>query len=245
MDEKYAEPNGPVKGRVSSLTGVLIPATVYPAFRTRFYTLVRAAMSDPPGIINPIPVIRAANIFPHFGSDDERRFKFANDLVDILIELDLKVYRFGYLRSPVTVATFADEKAFLGICFHGLLWTLKQELERTQIWPVMETDGSPVQDREFAGAVQTLDYLTARLPGVSMAINNENLGELLYATKRSPSGTAADFAAYLRHMAYLLRKGLPLTPFKQRLAEIGTRLDAVVAYDETIDIKPTNGSAIP
>jgi hypothetical protein len=237
MDEKYAEPNGPAKGRVTSLTGVLIPAIVYPAFRTRFYTLVTAVMSDPSGVINPLPIIHAANIFPHFGSDDERRFKFVNDLADILIELNLRIYRVGYLRSPKAVAMFADEKSFLGICFLGLISVLKPELNTTQIWPVMETDGSPLQDRTFAGMIQSTDYLTTRLSGASMTIDNENLGELLYATKRSPSGTAADFAAYLRHMVYLLREDLPLTPFKRRLAEIGARLDAVVAYDETIDMK--------
>ena len=76
MDEKYAEQSGPPRTRITSLTGVLIPATVQPVFRNRYYQLVTNTIADPPNAISEMPLIHAASMFPQFGKDDSKRFEF-------------------------------------------------------------------------------------------------------------------------------------------------------------------------
>jgi hypothetical protein len=137
------------------------------------------------------------------------------------------------------VEVFGDEGSILGLCFQGLLDVLKTEMRTSQIWPVMEIDRSPKQDRAFAGTIRWLDHMTVRLPGI-VSIDNQNIGEVLYSTKQSAHGTVADFVAYLRHAAYLGRENLvPLTPFKQRLVEIAQPLDKVVGFEEIITMQFT------
>jgi hypothetical protein len=237
MDEKYAEQGGPVRSRVTSLSGVLVPASLHQVFRQRFYQIVVETMRDPEGIINELPEIHAANIFPQFGDDDGRRFDFIEGLVDLVVSLGIKIFRVGYVRSPQMVETFGDERSVLGLCFHGLLDVLKTEMQTSQIWPVMEIDRSAKQDSTFAGAIRRLDHMTQRLPR-SVSIDNQNLGEVLYSTKQSAHGTVADFVAYLRHAAYLDRENLiPLTQFKKRLVEISKPLDKVVGFEEVITMQ--------
>jgi hypothetical protein len=239
MDEKYAEPGGPVRSRVTSLSGVLVPASIHQVFRQRFYQIAVETMADPDGTINALPEIHAAKIFPEFGDDDGRRFDFVRKLVDLVVSLDIKIFRVGYVRSPQMVEMFGDETSILGLCFQSLLGVLKTEMQTSQIWPVMEIDRSPKQDRAFAGTIRWLDHMTVRLPGI-VSIDNQNIGEVLYSTKQSAHGTVADFVAYLRHAAFLDRENLiPLTPFKRRLVEISKPLDNVIGFEEIITMQFT------
>ena len=240
MDEKYAEQSGPPRTRITSLTGVLIPAAIQPTFRNRYYQLVTNTIADPPNTISEMPLVHAASMFPQFGADDSKRFEFVRGLVEIVTDLSLKIYRVGYFRTPEMVRVFGDdEKNTLGLCVLGLLGVLSGELQTSQIWPVMEIDQTAAQDAAFAGFIQRVDYLTTRLPPGTVSINNETLGELHYVTKKSAHGTVADFAAYLRHVRYLAHEGITLTPFKQRLAAIAEPLDSVTAYDEVIEMNFT------
>jgi hypothetical protein len=151
------QPGGPVRSRVTSLSGVLVPASIHQAFRQRFYQIVVETMRDPENTINALPEIHAANLFPQFGDDDTRRFDFVEKLVDLIVSLDIKIFRVGYVRSSQMVEMFGDEKTILGMCFYGLLGVLKAEMQASQIWPVMEIDRSTQQDRAFAGAIRWLE----------------------------------------------------------------------------------------
>jgi hypothetical protein len=55
--------------------------------------------------------------------------------LDVVVSLDIKIFRVGYVRSPQMVETFGDEKSVLGQCFQGLLRVLKTEMQTSQIWP--------------------------------------------------------------------------------------------------------------
>lgn len=237
MDEKYAEPKGPIASRVTSLTGVLVSPTAHTSFRQSYYELLVETMRDPPGTIHQLPQVHAAQMFPELGDDDARRFEFVERLVDLVVSSSFRIYRVGYVRTPQMAETFAPERTTLGLCFFGLLDVLGNELATSQIWPVMEFDGTAAQDLAFAGFVRGLDHYSVRIPA-SVSLDNQNIGEVLYSTKQSAYGAVADFASYLRHIAYLDREGLvPLTPFKQRMAEIARPLQHVVAYDQVITMK--------
>lgn len=238
MDEKYAERRGPVASRVTALTGVLVNPLAHASFRQRYYELLVETMRDPVGTINQLPQVHAARMFPEFGADDTRRFEFVKRLVDIFVLFNFRIYRVGYVRTPQMAATFGrDERSVLGLCFFGLLGALRDELATSQIWPVMERDGSPMQDSAFAGFIRGLDHYSVRIP-TAVSLDNQNMGEVLYSTKHSAYGAVADFASYLRNVAYLKHEKLvPLTPFKLRLAELAGPLETLVAFDKTITMQ--------
>jgi hypothetical protein len=82
-----------------------------------------------------------------------------------------------------------------------------------------------------------LDYMTVRLGKESVSVDNRNLGEVLYTTKRSAHGSVVDCVAYLLHLAFLRSIGHTQTAFKQRLADIASGLSSAIACDEVIELK--------
>jgi hypothetical protein len=131
-------------------------------------------MGEQEGVVRPVPLIHAANLLPD--ANDEVRIAFLHSLVNLINELKFQIYHVGYRTTPQIVSMFSGERGVLGLCFSGMLSCLKKELARSQVWPVMEIDRTPEQDRAFAGLIQHLDYLTARLGPTAMSIKNENLG---------------------------------------------------------------------
>ena len=64
-----------------------------------------------------------------------------------------------------------------------------------------------------------------------MWMKDSNFGELFYMTKASGYGSVVGCVAYLLHAKWLHSRGFPLKPYKERLAEIATKLDTV-EFDE-------------
>jgi len=237
MDEKYADPKLPAAMQITSLTGLLVTADNHAIFRAQFYGLLTKIMGDLENTISPLPVVHAADMFREFGSDDSKRYAFTEGLVDIIAATGAQIFRVGYVWSAKMRNTFKTEQAVLGICFGGLLRMLSEELAAHQIWPVMETDRTAMQDQTFAGSIRNVDYYTVRLDWVTMTLDNKNLGEVLFSTKNSAYGAAVDFAAYLLHLRHLRSHGLAMTPFKERLADIAAPLDASVRRNEVIEMQ--------
>lgn len=237
MDEKYADPALPPAMRVTSLTGILVDPETHASFREQFYSLLNKIRSDPDNAISALTAIHAAELFPEYGNDDSRRIEFVEGLVDLMVANQIRIFRVGYVWSPKMKELFKTEKAVLGICFDGILRTLTNELKANQIWPVMETDRTSIQDQTFAGFIRNLDYYTTRLSAASMSLDNSNLGEVLFSTKNSTYGTCVDFAAYLLHLRFLKSQGLTLTPFKEQLAAIAAPLGEVTERNETIEMQ--------
>jgi hypothetical protein len=242
MDEKYAEQSAPAHARATSLTGILIPTSKHREFRAGFYKLVNKAIGDPDGLISPMPVIHAMALLP--GTDDDTKFNSLEGLVSLINNLEFRTYRVGYRPTSALLALPGMTKqGIVGLCFMGMLGCLKEALTTSVIWPVMEIDQTAAQDRAFAGMLQNADYLTARLGASAMSLDNENLGEVLYTTKRSAYGSTVDCVAYLLDAKFLRTIGQPLTPFKARLADIASGLDPTIAFDEVIEIRFENPPA--
>jgi hypothetical protein len=235
MDEKFADQGAPPPARVTSLTGVLIPTEVHRVFRARFYRLVLDALGEKEGVIQPLPAIHASNLLP--GAADETRFAFLNGLVNLVTELKFQIYRIGYRTTPEILAMTGGESRVIGLCFSSMLFCLEKELASSAVWPVMEIDRTSAQDRAFAGLMQNIDYITACLGPQIMSISNENLGEVLYTTKRSAYGSVVDCVAYLLHLGFLSSIGHFQTPFKTRIAEIASGVRSIIAFDEVIELR--------
>ena len=243
MDEKYADQGAPPQARAISLTGVLVPATVHPEFRRQYYKLLAVALGATKTQIPAIPKVHAASLLPD--ATDDVRYVFLEGIVSAVCRLGFRTYRVGYLKTPEIMNLFKSEKNVVGICFSSMLRCIVPELTTSIIWPVMESDGSEVQDLSFAGSVQFMDYITPLVGQVNVTISNENLGEVLYTRKRSAHGAVVDCVGYLLHLKWLRSIGQTQTPYKERLADIAEGLMPAVAYDEIIRMRVGNTSDLP
>nr|WP_294520990.1 hypothetical protein [uncultured Rhodopila sp.] len=239
MDEKYADRAAEPDCRVTALTGVLIPTGTHAAFRKRFYEIISDILPAADGVVPAMPLIHASSLLPD-APDDDVRCRFLGSLIDLVLEFDFRVYRIGYYTTAEALSLFKTEKALIGLCFQSMLNCLESELLRSQIWPIMEIDRSPDQDKLFAGSIQNLDYYTSRLRPGSVSFNNQNLGEVLYTTKRSSYGCIVDSISYLLHIRFLRLYGKAQTAFKERLADVASKIEPAIARNEVIKFRVQN-----
>lgn len=206
MDENYAEPGARPQSTSVSLTGLLVPTAKNREFRSGYYTLVHQALQDPAGTVSPMPTIHAMELFPD--KDDATKLRFLEGIVELAVDVWFRVYRIGYHPTPeLTRLTGMTKQGIVGLCFASMLFCLKDALTSAVIWPVMEIDQTPDQDRSFAGSMQFTDFMNSRFGGDGLSIDYENLGEVVYSTKRSAYGSAVDCVAYLLHAKFLREIG--------------------------------------
>ena len=241
MDEHYSDPNTYRSNVIhrrqaaTSLTGVTVPVSIHRNFRKQYYQAVAEAISRADNVIQSLPIIHASNLFPD--RDDFVKLDFLRKIVFMTIEFGLKVYRVGYYETPELVQTTGGRTGILGLCFSSLLYCLSEELAENELWPVMETDRSASQDEAFAGHIQRIDYFTALIGKANVLIDNANLGELHYSSKKSVYGAVTDCISYLLDARSLKSAGAAITPFKKQIAAIADGLTPSIVFDEIITMK--------
>ncbi|RUM06555.1 hypothetical protein EFB14_30955 [Rhizobium fabae] len=216
-----------------ALTGLLVPAGIRSEFRDRFYRAVGEALDLPANTIPPMPQIHGSSLFPD--RPDDVKLRFLEKIAKACVDLELSVVRSGYYWTPELKRMFPTPKDTLGPCFLNMLW-FATSLKSKEVWPVIETDQSAQQDRAFAGAIQTLDYVTTNVSRLSLSVDNSNLGEVLYCSKRSIYGTVVDLVSYLLDARFLTQKGFAVTEYKENLARIAARLNPIILRDEIIEM---------
>lgn len=242
MDEKYADTKLPRAARITALTGLVVPADGHRRFRERFYSLLNRVVASPDGTIPTMPIIHAADLLPE--QDDAAKHQFFEGIVSIVLDLEFSIYRVGYRTTKELLSMFSgSESEIVRLSFLGILSCLKERLKSDTIWPVMESDNTPAQDRGFAGMLQNFDYLRTHLPDTAFSLDNSNLGEVLYSTKRSAYGAVVDCVAYILHAQSIQNLGAELTGFKSRLADLATMLEPKIAFNE--DVTFTIGAPPP
>lgn len=214
---------------------MLVPTNQHRVFRERFYRAVASAIGSTVRAVQEMPEIHAKDLLRGF--DDEVKLQFLTELVALCVDLKFRIYRVGYYEDPEVLSVFKHRKALLALSFVGLLHCLEDELSQSEIWPVVETDFSAEQVRHFPGVIQNLDYLTAILGKSFVTIDNRNLGEVLYSTKRSAYGATVDCIAYLLDAKFRGWSGGIASPFKQQLIDIAERLDSIIEFNEIIALK--------
>ena len=229
MDEKYLDTQSPHEMQVTSLTGLLVPADVYPQLRDG---LLRLSPYFVEGASRFDAIIHASNLFRDL--PDGEHFKFYRGLVHLINDLGCMIYRRGYNFVPAHELLRKNQNLLIGYCFRSMLIAVQDFEDTAQIWPVMEIDRSSTQDELFAGYVRFMDGATAYLESIGEGVeelidddymvDNERLGDLHYVTKRSVAGMAVDCVTYLLHFKWLKERGFPLTAYKTELAEIASEL---------------------
>jgi hypothetical protein len=235
MDETYPDFSLPRRTWSVCLTGMLVPAASHREIRARFYNAVADAVGRQSNTVPPVMEIHAATLLPD--SDDVTRIAFLANLVSIITDYNLSLFRVGYRRTRTLLNMCGTNAAILGLAFGGMLNLMSQELESTPIWPVMETDRSNLQDQSFAGAVQFTDHIAAHIGADALSRDQSNLGEVLYSTKRSIYGALVDCAAYLLNVRTLAAQGVALSDYKRQLCTVASQLLPIVQFDEIITMR--------
>jgi hypothetical protein len=228
MDESFGDTKRHAEPVV--LTGILVSAADHAPIRTGYLELLLAASPGEEGIVEQQSEIHAVSLFKSSNGNDAQRFQFFNGIVDLVLRYKIEAYRVGYYYTPELASVFRTKKNLLSLCLLEILSSVTKVHGSEQIWPVMETDRSDVQDLHFPAMVGSLSYYGARVGKESISIDYTNLGELLYSTKHSKIGSIVDCVAYLRRATEQQAVG-GASEFKQRLAEIGRRLDPSMTLD--------------
>ena len=236
MDEKYPDTKASPSMQVTSLTGLLIASDQFISFRDAFFRIVPGFDQ---GADNFPLEIHAADLLP--GRPDEEHFRFYSGLVSLVNDFKFRAYRRGFNFVPDHELLRKRQKDLVGMCFKSMLISVEDFEHFGQIWPVMETDRSKEQDKNFAGHMRWMDQATAYLDwsgdGVEELIDqdymvdNSRFGDLHYVTKKSVGGIAADCVAYLLHCKWLDENGFPTTDYKARLAAIASTLSPAIVDD--------------
>ena len=236
LDEKYADLTAPREQRVTSLTGLLVPAKRHREFRKRYYSLIRDIMDEPKYRIGIPEKIHASNLLPNYSDCD--KFKFLQGVVEIVNDLDFRVIRYGYYNTRRLLDSFGGEKGIISLCFSNFLWALKNTSENYQIWPIIETDRSFYQEANTAGSMQRVDYMSV-LPSLSkedMWLKDSSFCEVFFMTKSSGYGSIVDCMSYLLHVGWMEKKGYEITKFKKTIANIALQIDTI-DHDEVVQMK--------
>ena len=210
IDEKYGDANVPIGHQAVSITCMLVPAKRHKEFRAKYYDLVRDAIASPDErVINWMEQkhFHGASLLREF--TDEVRYAFLEGLVELVNELNFRIIRQGYNTTRKLYSNFGNEKGVFGLCFASILHILRTVIEDKQVWPVIEIDRSPSQDKHTAGMMQQADYV-ASYPFITqelMWLKDSNFGEVFYMTKSSGYGSVVDCVGYLLHAKWRQSKG--------------------------------------
>ncbi len=181
IDEKYGDEDVPIKEQAVSITCMLVPANRHKEFRSKYYDLVREAIASPDErVISRLEPrhFHGATLLPD--STDEVRFMFLNGLVELANDLNFRIIRTGYNTTRKLLSISGNERGVVELCFADILYMLRNVSEDVQVWPVIEIDHSPSQDRNTAGMMQRADY-TASYPFMTrkgMRLKDSNFGEV-------------------------------------------------------------------
>lgn len=237
MDEFYSEhktfKHEKSKNRPEyvALTGLIVPAGIRSEFRGRFYRAVAKALDIPANTVPELPQIHGSVLFPEH--PDDVKFSFLADVIKACVELDLGVVRFGYYLTPELKNLIPNKKEILGLCFNGML-NVAAILKTTEVWPVIEADQTADQDRIFAGGLQRIDFMISHIGTHLVGVDNSNLGELLYCSKRSIYGTTVDLISYLLDARFLRLSGIAVTEYKEKLASLAAVLEPMIVQDQIV-----------
>ena len=239
MDESFGDPKRNSEPVV--LTGVMVPAANHGAVLSKYLELFRAIFQPRQGVVEPQPDVHAVGLFKNIEADDEQRLLFFKGIVDLLLGLKLEIYRAGYFATPEALRLFNRKDHLLGLCLLDILSIVTERHPEKQIWPVMEMNASDrVQDLQFAGMVRSLSYYGDRVGKENVSIKYDNLGELLYSSKRSNLGSIVDCVAYLRQAKEQRERGA-VSEFKKKLADIGALLEPSISFERVTALLNSKG----
>lgn len=233
MDECYDTKHS----RIVSITGIVVPSIKYASIRDEFYDALDWAIKPRESYLNlSPPELHGSKLFPEISGDDEKRFNAFNGVVNLVVKHRLQIFRAGYyLTNDLKKIFKGHQPLMLSLCWFAITTICQPLFETEMLIPVM--DGfDPNTVRTLSAPVKTMDVMRVSGYENSLSIrNSENVGEVLYADSGySVLTQVVDMISYLRHVTDWSREGIPLTPFKERLATISACLEPCIVREEIV-----------
>jgi hypothetical protein len=227
---------------IVSLSGITVFITEYSRLRDNFYRSLAWAIQPGERVVNLYPPeLHGSNLLRDCPGDvdDELRMRVLSDIVSLVVENGLDIWRVGYYTSPKMRRLFPRNEHVLGFCWSGMLAILEPVLADSYVIPVMDSCNQ-LTSSLISQAVRCLDVGRQTDIRHSLVVrHSENIiGEVFYADSRYAAFTqVADIVAYLRHVADLEREGKRLSGFKRELLKLAVRLEPAVAAEHVVALR--------
>jgi hypothetical protein len=224
---------------LSSLTGLLVPASNYRGVRAAFYEVI----GEKTKVLNPnLPELHFQDFMPHL--KDEEKFQILRSLVRLVISEKLQVLRVGYYVTEFLRETFKGDRNLIGLCWMGLMSALGPILQQRLVVPVLDAGFNesfqPIV-RQFSSLGRNTDLM--RAAGLEKMISlpkSENLGEVVYGDSRySAFIQLTDTVAGLRRVSETVRETgrQPRSEYKVHLLEISKEIEPAILEEHAIALR--------
>lgn len=226
---------------IISLTGVLICSNAYQLLRKGFYEILGNYIQPESGTINlNPPEIHGSDLLPLI-SDDDEKLRVLREIAELIINVQVRVYRVGYYAKESLISTFGGIDEVLSLCLFGIKVQCQSEYANNMLMPVMDSVNLPVYNA-FSRSIKSLDIMrSASISNSSLSLQNTgNLCEMHFAdSKHSALIQIADIVSYLLHAHDYERCGLHQTSFKKKIITISKLIAPSVMKNEVIDMNIT------
>lgn len=216
---------------VFALVGVAVPANEVNAIRERLYGFFQNVEGAPPRTITMPPELHGSKMLQvRRGKEwkdlpwatEEHKFRCFEEVVRVVNDFKLQVIRIAYVKR--SLGPFGHQKSVHGLCFLGILWSIRSLLEGALVLPVVDGFDTTTQ---YAQPIKAGDVVATYVGPDAVSIKHRhNLLEPVFASSHySTPIQLADVVAFLLHLEDRKRLGLPLPPFKERLLALRAALD--------------------
>jgi len=224
---------------LSSLTGLLVPASNYQGARAAFYEVIGEKTK---GLNLSPPELHFQDFMRHL--KDEEKFQILRSLVRLVISEKLQVLRVGYYVTKVLRETFKADRNLIGLCWMGLISALGPILKQGLLVPVMDAGFNQSFQptvHQFSSLARATDLMRAAGLEESISIpRSDNLGEVVYGDSRySAFIQLTDTVAGLRRVSETARETgrLPNSEYKVHLLEISKGLEPAIFFERAIAMR--------
>ena len=237
--------NDRVPINITSVTGLLVPVAKFPKVRDAFTRIVadKDEKKDNRIDINP-ESLKYSNLLPSY--DNKIKYSVVSNLVDLIVEERILIYRVGYYLKKDFLATFkldtlAKQAAF---CYSNLCFALQPLLKNSIVIPIFDAGFN----ESFQIAVDGVSAIQKSTSSIRVAghedmlsiKNSHNLTDVFFADDNHVGLVQlADIVSGLRKESEIKQetKKEPTSQYRKEMLSISEKLESAVAYEETIDMK--------
>ena len=240
LDECYSQKVRPDSTFISSMTAVIIRADEYNSVRAAFYSILKPFIIPQDKTINLMPPeLHGRDLLrDEPDEDDRKKLDTYHQVVDLVIEYNLGIYRVGYYITPEYKTTFKGDERGTSQCWFAITTVTQPVYEDELLIAIM--DGFETETvRKMSLMIRGCDIMRFADLGNSISLKNtENIiGEVFYADSRySVMIQIVDVVAYLRNVNDLREEGMKFSSFKEKVLAEAKRLDTVMKCDEVVEL---------
>jgi len=240
VDESYSEPVREDGTFISSMTSLVVPLAAYNAVRVAFYKVLEPFILPKEHTINFMPPeLHGAEMLKDQPDDDDRKKLSAfNQIVNLVLDHKLDVYRVAYYITPEWKAMMKGDEVGTSMCWFSTAVVTQPVYENTETAFIMDGFNDETV-KKMSIMLRECDIMRAveKEHGLSLKNTKNIIGEVFYADSRySAMIQVVDVVSYLRNVNDLSQEGWGFSDFKNEVLAEGKRLDTRMQYDDVVEM---------